>query len=287
MGKTIKALKRNRKKYQEGGEVVLSPEELMQQASNEVNQLMVDDFTGDPRYDNIAKEAQKTLNEQKQKSEPALLEQTEKALAGPPSGVPVVTAEPQSAPTSLLETPAAPAPAIPTYDPAKDGGLREWAIGQQLDVDDVTPQMVIDSFNYSSGNSMGRKATIDAAKDKLKQQFPKAYAQAFPAEAAAEPEETVDGVRPYSPKNESLKNYLTETGTEITAELIKQNLDYLVSTNSRGEPYQREKFLTENPDLYYEAYPQEKPFDAASETLDNYIETTGNPATPELLLRAM
>ena len=183
MGKTIKALKRNRKKYQEAGEVALSPAEMLlwQQAGNEVNQMLVEDYSDDPKYGNIAKEAQKVLNEQNLApqpvtTEPALLEQTEEALAGSP-------AESQTAPTSLLETTAAPAPAAPVYDPAKDGDLRMWSVGQQLN---VTPAMVKSSVDYTSSLSGGNNIpAIQAAKDKLKQEFPEAYAQAFPDAAPA------------------------------------------------------------------------------------------------------
>ena len=264
MGKTIKALKRNRKKYQEGGEV-LSPEELMRQAGQEA----MDIFN--------AEQAAKNNEVQ-----PALLEQTEEALAGPPADVPVVTAEPKPAPTSLLETTAAPAPVAtpappepvaPVYDPAKDGDLRMWAIGQQLN---VTPEMVKSSVDYTSSLSGGNDRTaIQAAKDKLKQEFPEAYAQAFPA---APPTPAQPAIPAYNPAQDLFK-YAFDNRVPMTVELLQRRKQWLGQSGGDMDAF-FEEAKKQAPTLYAEVFPERVAAEQVSEPAEKAAVLAEEPAVP-------
>ena len=69
MRKTIKALKRNRKKYQEGGEVALTSAQILQQQANEMNQMIVDDNSDNPDDFNVIA-AKESLAEQNQQQPP-------------------------------------------------------------------------------------------------------------------------------------------------------------------------------------------------------------------------
>ena len=288
MGKTIKALKRNRKKYQEGGEV-LSAEELMQQGVNEINQMIVDDFTDDPKYGNNAIYAQKALDEQNAISQPVA---TEPALLEKTQAAPVFPAEYEEAPAYSVEresrfdepleeiqmeatsAPEAETESIlaPTYrydiseeDLAKINlGTSEHPLFKDyVPGTDLTDEQKMYDYDNDGRITSDDVITFLRTPDSEKQKVEESFAQAA--------EDTLE-LPAYDP-SVSVEAYTNRYQIDVTPELIKKRVDYVASAGGGGTPYVKQTLSKKFPDVYYQVFPEERPFDG-SENIEQFIDRT-------------